>query len=112
MGYDPEGTTAHVVESIRARGAEPVAVPSPLAPMKARKTEAELALMREALAKADRVVEEAIAFVAQKLDAGDRVTEADLAEEVKRLFFASGAVELSFKVIAAAGTNGAIPLFL
>jgi Xaa-Pro aminopeptidase len=39
---------------------------------------------------------------------GRRVTEADFAREVERLFREAGAVGLSFKVIAAAGVNGAV----
>jgi Xaa-Pro aminopeptidase len=107
VGYDPASTTAAVVSAIREAGGEPVSMPSPLDPMKARKTPAELGAMREAFVKADRVVAQAQAFVRARLDAGERVTEADLVEEVTRLFTASGAVGLSFKVIAAAGANGA-----
>lgn len=107
VGYDPDGSTPAVVQAIRAAGAEPVQVPSPIEPMKARKTPAELTAMREAFARADAVVEAAQAFVAGRLDRGERVTEKDLADEVERLFLASGATGLSFKVIAAAGRNGA-----
>lgn len=107
VGYDPDGATVAVVQTLRDAGAEPVAATSPLVAMKARKNEAELAAMRDAFRRADRVVEQAQAFVNARLDAGERVTEADLAAEVERLFLASGAVGLSFRVIAAAGANGA-----
>lgn len=108
VGYDPDGTTADVLQTIKARGAVPVAVASPVVAMKARKNPAELAVMKDAFAKADAVVEQAQAFVHAKVDAGQRLTEADLAAEVERLFRASGATGLSFKVIAAAGKNGAV----
>ncbi len=108
VGYDPDGVTADVVQAIRARGATPVPVPSPLGALKAKKNEAELKAMRAAFAKADAVVEAAQAYVHRRVDAGEPVTEADLAAEVERLFRASGATGLSFKVIAAAGKNGAI----
>jgi Xaa-Pro aminopeptidase len=107
VGYDPAKTTAFVVSQIREAGATPVAMPSPIAPMKAAKTAEELAAMRAAFGKADSVVTQAMAFVRGRLDANERVTEAELAQEVERLFLASGATGLSFKVIAAAGENGA-----
>lgn len=107
VGYDPDGATVAVVQALRDAGAEPVAATSPLVAMKARKNEAELAAMRDAFRRADRVVEQAQAFVDARLAAGERVTEADLAAEVERLFLASGALGLSFRVIAAAGANGA-----
>lgn len=108
VGYDPSTTTASVVGAIAAAGAEPVAMPSPITAMKAEKTPAELSAMREAFRKADGVVTAAMAFVRDRLDASERVTEADLAAEVERLFLASGATGLSFRVIAAAGENGAV----
>lgn len=108
VGYDPDGVTAEVVQAIRARGATPVAMPSPVGAFKACKNEAELKAMRAAFARADAVVEAAQAYVHRRVDAGEPVTEADLAAEVERLFRASGATGLSFKVIAAAGKNGAI----
>jgi Xaa-Pro aminopeptidase len=108
VGYDPDGVTADVVQTIEKRGCKPVAVASPVAALKAKKNDAELAAMKAAFAKADAVVEAAQAFVHARLDAGQVVTEADLAHEVERLFLASGATGLSFKVIAAAGKNGAV----
>lgn len=108
VGYDPDGVTADVVQAIRARGATPVPVPSPVAALKAKKNPAELKAMRAAFARADAVVEAAQAYVHRRVDAGEPVTEADLAAEVERLFLASGATGLSFKVIAAAGKNGAV----
>lgn len=108
VGYDPDAVTADVVQTIRARGATPVPMPSPLSALKAKKNEAELRAMRAAFARADAVVEAAQAYVHARVDAGEPVTEADLAAEVERLFRASGATGLSFKVIAAAGKNGAI----
>ena len=107
VGYDPEGTTVAVLQALRARGAEPVELTSPLTAMKAQKTPAELSAMREAFRRADRCVEATIAFVAARLDAGERVTESDVAAEIERQFRAAGATGLSFRVIAAAGKNGA-----
>lgn len=107
VGYDPSGTTAAAREAVVAAGAEPVSATSPLVAMKARKNDAELAAMRDAFRRADRVVEQVQDLVAARLAAGERVTEADLAAETERLFREAGATGLSFKVIAAAGANGA-----
>lgn len=108
VGYDPDGTTVDVLRALEAKGAVPVALPSPVVALKARKNPAELRAMREAFRRADGVVEQAQAFVHARVDAGKPVSEAELAKEVERLFLASGATGLSFKVIAAAGKNGAV----
>jgi Xaa-Pro aminopeptidase len=108
VGCDAAGTTVAAVEALRAAGAEPVPLASPLVELKAIKNPAELGAMRRAFRRADEVVEAAQAFVAGRLAEGRRVTEADLADEVERLFRAAGATGLSFKTIAGAGANGAI----
>jgi Xaa-Pro aminopeptidase len=107
VGYVRSATSVSWLDAIRAAGATPVAVPCPLSSLMATKTPGEFAAMRAAFAEADRVMEGAIAFVNQRVDAGERVTEADLAAKVEELFGARGAQGLSFKVIAAAGANGA-----
>jgi Xaa-Pro aminopeptidase len=89
-------------------GFTPAAMGSPLTEMKARKTPEELACMVEAFHKADRVVTRAQAWLNENVDRGTRVSEADFAARVAELFTQSGAVGLSFKVISAAGANGAI----
>jgi len=107
VGYDPSGATAHVVDAIRAAGAEPVAMTSPVESLKAVKNDAELDAMRRAFDRADGVVEAAVEFIQDRLAQGVPTTEQHLADEVLRLFKASGAVGLSFRVIAAFGENGA-----
>lgn len=107
VAYDPAGSTPAALQELRAAGAEPVPLASPLQELKAQKTPQELQAMKSAFARADAVVEQAVAFVQDRLDRGQRVTEQDLAQEVERLFLASGATGLSFRVIAAAGKNGA-----
>lgn len=107
VAYDPAGSTPAALQQLRAAGLTPVPLTSPLQEIKARKTPQELAAMQRAFARADAVVEQAVAFVQERIDQGKRVTELDLAEAVERLFLASGATGLSFRVIAAAGQNGA-----
>src|SRR5262249_47304663 len=73
-----------------------------------RKNSAELAAMIAAFARADAVVDKAARWLCKEVVANKRVTEADFAEMVNALFDASGATGLSFRIISAAGKNGAI----
>jgi Xaa-Pro aminopeptidase len=107
IGYDPKTTTAHALEALERAGATAVPVPSPMGPMKAKKGPRELKAMVLAFAKADKVVADAAAWLSTEVSKRKIVTEADFAEKVQALFMASGATGLSFKVISAAGRNGA-----
>jgi Xaa-Pro aminopeptidase len=64
--------------------------------------------MAHAFARADEVVQRAQRFVHHEVTEGRRVTEAEVARQVKALFLESGAWGLSFQVIAAAGAHGAV----
>lgn len=108
VGFDPHHNTELGRHAIEAAGAQPVQVESPVGPMKAKKHAAEQRSMVEAFARADQVVDEAQRWLCKEVLAGTKVTEADFADRVRALFTASGAVGLSFKVISAAGKNGAI----
>lgn len=108
VGYDPSNNTEYGRSRIAGAGSTAVSVESPIGPMKAKKNPAELAVMIEAFARADAVVDRAQRWLCEAVVAGERVTEADFAEQVRALFTASGATGLSFKVISAAGKNGAI----
>ena len=104
VGYDPH----HNTELGRAQIAQPVIVESPVGPMKAKKNKAELEVMVEAFARADAVVDRAQRWLSSEIAAKRKITEADFADQVRALFTESGAVGLSFKVISAAGKNGAV----
>lgn len=108
IGYDPAHNTELLRRQIEKSGAEAVAVESPIGPQKALKTPEELKVMCAAFARADRVVDEAVRWLSSAVTGKARVTEADFAERVKELFLESGATGLSFRVISAAGKNGAI----
>jgi Xaa-Pro aminopeptidase len=109
VAADPGGTTVAMRRGLEAAGISVINKTSPLTAMKAKKTPAELRAMREAFKKADRVVHAAQRWlVEQVVDAGARVTEADFAARVERMFRESGAVGLSFKVISACGENAAM----
>lgn len=108
VGFDPKNNTEQARLLLVETGATIVEVDTPLAAMKARKNRAELELMIRAFARADAVVEKASRWLINSVIKGQRVSEADFAEKVHALFGESGAVGLSFKVISAAGRNGAI----
>ena len=55
-----------------------------------------------------RVVDRLQAWLSSSVSRGERVTEKDVARQTEALFLKSGAFGLSFKVIAAAGKNGAV----
>jgi Xaa-Pro aminopeptidase len=108
IGVDPSTTPFAVAEALTAKGATLVEVPSPYALLRTKKTPAELAHMQAAFRRADAVVDDVQRWLARELAKGHRVTEADVAKKTEELFVASGAFGLSFKVISAAGKNGAV----
>jgi Xaa-Pro aminopeptidase len=107
-GVDGGVTTESVRQALLKAGFTLSVVPSPLTDMKARKTPEELERMTEAFRQADLVVSRCVGWLNRKVSRGDEVTEADFAKHVERTFLRSGATGLSFKVISAAGANGAI----
>jgi len=107
---DPEGTSVAVRDALAGAlgsAGEVRESSSIVAPLKARKNAVELATMTDSFQRADTVVAESIRWVNRKVSRRQRVTERDLADEVERRFMAAGARGLSFRVIAAAGKNGA-----
>lgn len=108
IAYDPSGNTEHARICIEKTGATATPIESPIGPMKAKKNKAELASMTEAFARADLVVDRAVRFLCNEVVAGQKITEADFADKVSELFQESGATGLSFRIISAAGKNGAI----
>ncbi len=108
IAFDPAYNTEQARAAIEKTGAEPISVSSPIGPMKAKKNKAEMRSMQDAFARADRVMTSAIEWLCKRVVKGERTTEADFATRVFELFTEQGAVGLSFKVIAAAGKNGAI----
>ncbi len=108
LGYDGRGTPAHLVSTLKARGVELIDVESPFALARTKKTPAELSHMRDAFARADRVIAKVTSWVCNAVAKGERVTEAEVCEKTEQLFKGSGARGLSFQVLAAAGKHGAI----
>jgi Xaa-Pro aminopeptidase len=108
VALDPASTSVATRDELVARGFTLVPGSSPVAGMKARKSPEELAVMKNAFARADAVVAAVQGWLADAVDRGLEVTEGALADEVERRFRAAGAVGLSFRVIAAAGVNAAV----
>lgn len=111
VSVDPAGTTVAVAESLRAllgdRGKVVEGV-SPVVGLKARKNARELKTVSEAYERADQVVAQVVTWLNRRVSSKQRVTERDLADKVEEQFLAAGARSLSFRVIAAAGANGAV----
>lgn len=108
LGFDPSSTPEAVRASLAAAGATMVSVESPFPKLRAKKTPEELRHMAESFRRADEVVSKVATWLSSRVSAGERVTEADVARKVEELFAKSGAFGLSFKVISAAGKNGAV----
>ncbi len=108
IGVDPTTTPHAVGQQLVNRGAVLVEVQSPWALARTKKTPQELAHMQAAFARADGVIDDVQKWLARELKKNHRVTEADVARETERRFKESGAFGLSFKVISAAGKNGAV----
>lgn len=109
IAYDPGNNTEQGRLAIEKTGADAIAVSSPISPMKAKKNKAELNAMQEAFRRADAVVSKAAAWLCDEVaKKKKKVTEYDFSVKVEELFREAGAVGLSFKIISAAGKNGAI----
>ena len=107
IAFDPDNNTVDVQLRLEKMGAELVEVKAPVQTLRSRKNPEELEAMRRAFRRADRVVEQTIRWVCNAIERGERVTEAQVAEEVENRFEAMGATSLSFPVICAAGKNAA-----
>ena len=108
IGVDPNTTPHALAQALIDNGAVLVEVASPYAVLRTKKTAAELAHMQAAFKRADAVVDDVQKWLAQQLKKNRPVTELDVATETERRFRESGAFGLSFKVISAAGMNGAV----
>lgn len=107
VAFDPANNTVQARGQLEKVGAQLIEVDAPLQPVRAKKSVSELRVMKAAFARADAVVEGVIAWVCAEVEKGERLTEASLAEAVEARFRESGALDLSFRVISAAGKNAA-----
>lgn len=107
VAFDPANNTVQARGQLEKVGAQIVEVDAPLQPVRARKSPSELSAMKEAFRRADKVVETVIGWACSAVENGERVTEASFAQAVEAEFRKAGAVDLSFRVISAAGKNAA-----
>jgi Xaa-Pro aminopeptidase len=108
IGFDSSMTPEATRAGLERLGATLVKVPSPFAMARTRKTPEELAHMVAAFERADAVVSKVKSWLCSSVSRGEKITEAMVAEKTAALFKRSGAFGLSFKVISAAGKNGAV----
>ena len=83
-------------------------IESPLAEMRRIKTPEELEYMAQSFRRADVVIKQVIEWANSQVNSGKAISEKDVSEKVKSLFYSHGAKGLSFEVISAVGENGAI----
>lgn len=108
LGFDPTSTTQAVYESFVEQGITLVPTSNPFQTQKAIKTAAELHHMRSNFHKADRAVHRVIAWVCESVSTGKNLSEKDVSDRMQEEFMLSGASDLSFSSICAAGSHGAI----
>ena len=108
LGFDASMTPESTRAGLEKIGCTVVKASSPFAYARTMKTPAELAHMVAAFERADAVVSKVKSWLCAAVSRGEKVTEAMVADKTAALFKKSGAFGLSFKVISAAGTNGAV----
>ena len=108
LGYAEGATPEAVRASLEGLGVRMVPMESPFSKMRTTKTRAELEHMATSFRRADEVVRKVQLWLSSQVSRGATVTEADVAKRTLALFKRSGAWGLSFKVIPAAGRNGAV----
>lgn len=108
VGVDPRSTTQAAATMLQEAGAHIVKLPSPIDPAKARKTPQELLHMRSCFARADRCVHAVQQWLCREVTKGKQITEHNVGERIRQEFNASGACDVSFAPICAAGAHGAI----
>lgn len=108
LGFDASMTPEATRAALERLGCVLVKAQSPFALARTKKTPAELEHMVAAFERADAVVNRVKSWLCSAVSRGEKVTEAMVADKTAALFKRSGAFGLSFKVISAAGRNGAI----
>lgn len=83
-------------------------ISSPIQKMKRIKLPEEIASMKDAFHKADKVIYRSIDWLNKSINNNEIISEKDFSNHVKSEFYNEGAKGLSFEVISASGKNGAI----
>ncbi|MEE2903690.1 MAG: M24 family metallopeptidase [Myxococcota bacterium] len=108
IGITKSQNTVWAEQLLENSGIQIATVPDLIAPLKAKKNRAEMRAMSRAFSRADKVVQQSIHWLCESVVAGAKITEWDFAQHVEKEFMKSGAKGLSFRVISAAGKNGAL----
>ena len=108
IGFDASMTPEATRAGLERLGCTVVQAASAFAYARTQKTAAELAHMVAAFERADAVVSRVKSWLCAGVSRGEKITEAMVADKTAALFKRSGAFGLSFKVISAAGKNGAV----
>jgi Xaa-Pro aminopeptidase len=108
IGFDASMTPESTRSALEKLGCTVVKASSPFAYARTKKTAAELAHMVAAFERADAVVSRVKSWLCSSVSRGEKITELMVADKTAALFKKSGAFGLSFKVISAAGKNGAV----
>ena len=108
IGLDFGSITLKTYRELENTGCVLIETASPIAEMKAIKTEAEINHMKECFLCSDIVLNRVICWVRQSLDKGEIITEKDLSDKVTQYFNEQGALGLSFNTIASADKHTAI----
>jgi len=80
---------------------------SPIALLKSIKNSQELNHIQDCFMHTDIAVNRLISWLNQRLEQGEKISEKQLSDKLKSLFYEEGAVGLSFETIAASGRNTA-----
>jgi Xaa-Pro aminopeptidase len=103
LGFEADHLTYAAYEALRAGGVEPVPRRGLVEQLRARKDDAEIALIRQAAQVADHALEALVRepFVGR--------SEREIAWRMRELLHAHGAGDAAFETIVASGPNGARP---
>jgi len=106
---DPRHTTMGTRELLRSLNCKIMEGTNPIEGMKARKNDTEIAQMQQANLQASRAKTRTLKWITDRLAAGDRLTEADVARAIEGFYAEEpGFRGLSFNTIAGSGGNSSI----
>jgi len=107
LGVDDTKTPQNIIAELESQ-AELKFLEGPIKHLKAVKNKQELLHMRDAFARADKVVNTVQKWLCAEITKGSLVTEAQVGAYLTKTFFDSGAKRLSFSPICAAGKHAAV----
>ncbi|MEM7402610.1 MAG: M24 family metallopeptidase [Myxococcota bacterium] len=108
LGVDPKTTTQASAMMLQQAGAQLVPLASPIDQAKSIKTAQELRYMRNCIARADECVHKVQQWLCHEVMQGQSITEQDVGKRIRQEFAASGACDVSFAPICAAGEHAAV----